>query len=430
MMIFRFPHFIRLHCFLLLSFSSCISFSQNSTQSAISLRAHQIIDTLCSPSMHGRGYVNQGEHIAAVYIEQQFRTLGLQAFSTGYLQEFTLPVNTFPGGLSVKIDGKTLVPGKDYIVFSGAKKLSGDYKISFCTEENKQSFSPTLKKKGKNRAIVLYDSCLTKSAQLRNIADNSLGTNCVLIVSRKLTWDVPTDTSFLKIHFADGVLSQKSKTLSVRIENTYIPSYRTNNLIAFVPGTSSPDSFLVFTAHYDHLGQMGSSTYFPGANDNASGCAMLLSLAEYYTKHRPHCSVAFIAFSAEEAGLVGSRFYTNHPLFPLNQIRFLTNLDILGTGDEGITVVNGTLYPEVFKALQTLNEKNHFLNEVKIRGKAANSDHYFFSEKGVPSFFIYTRGGIKAYHDIYDKAQTLPLTKFDDLFHLLTAFGDWLDRVH
>jgi aminopeptidase YwaD len=85
---------------------------------------------------------------------------------------------------------------------------------------------------------------------------------------------------------------------------------------------------------------------------------------------------------------------------------------------------------EHFKALQTLNEKNHFLNEVKIRGKAANSDHYFFSEKGVPSFFIYTRGGIKAYHDIYDKAQTLPLTKFDDLFHLLTAFGDWLDRVH
>jgi hypothetical protein len=71
---------------------------------------------------------------------------------------------------------------------------------------------------------------------------------------------------------------------------------------------------------------------------------------------------------------------------------------------------------------------NHYLKEVKIRGKAANSDHYYFSEKGVKAFFIYTLGGIKAYHDVYDKAETLPLTKFEELFELITRFSDYLQH--
>jgi len=60
---------------------------------------------------------------------------------------------------------------------------------------------------------------------------------------------------------------------------------------------------------------------------------------------------------------------------------------------------------------------------VKPRGKAANSDHYWFTEKGVPAFFIYTMGGIKAYHDVYDVAATLPLTKYEELRKLLIAFA-------
>ncbi|MNT70285.1 hypothetical protein D3C72_2086510 [compost metagenome] len=56
------------------------------------------------------------------------------------------------------------------------------------------------------------------------------------------------------------------------------------------------------------------------------------------------------------------------------------------------------------------------------RGKAANSDHYFFTEKGVPAFFIYTQGGIAAYHDIYDQARTLPLDHQEQLFELIVQF--------
>jgi hypothetical protein len=102
-------------------------------------------------------------------------------------------------------------------------------------------------------------------------------------------------------------------------------------------------------------------------------------------------------------------------------------MDIMGTGEDGITVVNGTLFKNEFDKLKQINLEHNFIKDVKIRGKAANSDHYFFSEHGVHACFIYTMGGIKAYHDIYDKAETLPLNEFQNLFELITKFGDSLN---
>src|SRR4030095_9120627 len=108
------------------------------------------------------------------------------------------------------------------------------------------------------------------------------------------------------------------------------------NVLGMVPGTLYPDSFIVFTAHYDHLGRMGKKALFPGANDNASGSAMIIDLARYYAQpaNRPKCSLLFIAFAGEEAGLIGSRYYTENPILPLEQIKFLINLDLMGNGEE------------------------------------------------------------------------------------------------
>lgn len=169
---------------------------------------------------------------------------------------------------------------------------------------------------------------------------------------------------------------------------------------------------------------MGNKTFFPGANDNASGVAMLLSLAEYFTKqeNRQPYSILFIAFAGEEAGLQGSKYYTEHPLLPLSKIRFLINLDLLGTGDEGIMVVNATEFERDFSILQSINDTAKYVSNVGKRGKAKNSDHYYFSEKGVPAFFIYTLGGVTWYHDVMDKSETLPLTKYNNVFQLLKSF--------
>ncbi len=188
--------------------------------------------------------------------------------------------------------------------------------------------------------------------------------------------------------------------------------------------TQAADSFIVFTAHYDHLGKMGKETIFPGANDNASGASVLLDLANYYTNKAEtgnYCYV-FIAFGGEEAGLVGSKYFTEHPSFALDKIKFLINLDLLGNGEEGITVVNGRLHKKEFETLVKINDEKGYLEAVNARGKARNSDDYYFTEKDVPAFFIYTLGKNKAYHDIYDKPETLLFPEYNDLFDLLTDF--------
>jgi len=101
-------------------------------------------------------------------------------------------------------------------------------------------------------------------------------------------------------------------------------------------------------------------------------------------------------------------------------------MDLMGTGSEGAMIVNGTVYKNHYSSLEKINDIKSYLPIIKKRGKAANSDHYWFSEKGVPSFFIYLMGGIKAYHDIHDISTTLPLTKFEDSFRLIRDFVDEL----
>jgi Zn-dependent M28 family amino/carboxypeptidase len=193
-------------------------------------------------------------------------------------------------------------------------------------------------------------------------------------------------------------------------------------VIAFLPGTKGAKKTIVFTAHYDHLGRMGELTYFPGANDNASGTAMLLTLAKYFKEHPVNVNILFIAFAGEEAGLLGSEHFVNHPTYPLKKMNFLVNLDIMGSGEEGITVVNATLFNEQFKLLQEINTEKGLLTQVKSRGPAQNSDHYWFTEKGVPAFFIYTMGSNKNYHDVFDTYENLTFSEYNDITTLLSEF--------
>ncbi len=355
--------------------------------------ARSILKTLCSQKFSGRGYVNKGVDKAADYLEQIFKGYGLKPLNQkSYSQFYTSTINTFPGKMNVKADGKQLVPGVHYIVSPESKSLKGTYS-------------------------------LTKRDSVTYVHDSPA---LMISLQKKLTWSVSiiqenyTIVELLKDSFPEGI-----KQLDIQIENKLISNYKLRNICGYIPGSEKPDSFIVFSAHYDHLGKMGANTIFPGANDNASGTAMLLSLMRYYAmpEHKPKCSIAFIGFSAEEAGLLGSAYFVNNPLIPLNKIKFLINLDLLGTGDEGITVVNATEFKKEFNSLKELNEQNKYLPLVKPRGKARNSDHYWFSEKGVPCFFIYTMGGIKAYHDVYDIERTLPLTKFKEVFCLLRDFS-------
>lgn len=380
--------------------------------------ARKIIDTLTSPSMHGRGYVNNGGKTAAQYLAGEFKNFKLNYWGQNYFQNFGLNINTFPGNMLVSIDGKPLSPGKDFIVGGTCAGKKESFEIKNVSNAD---YTGSHSRKRSRIAFVIKE----------NIQITPDCNNCLLlfIENNKLTMDIATVSGRIPIlHISATAFDSSSKKIKINIENKMINNYQTQNVIGYIPGTQYPDSFIIFSAHYDHLGHMGKNVYFPGANDNASGCALMLNIVDYYSQHPPKYSIAFMAFGAEEAGLIGSKYYVEHPLFPLKQIKFLINLDLLGTGDEGITVVNGSVFKTEFDELVKINEQKKYLSQIKIRGKAANSDHYFFSENGVKCFFIYTLGGIKAYHDIYDRPETLPLTKFEDVFRLLADFSTYLQK--
>ena len=98
----------------------------------------------------------------------------------------------------------------------------------------------------------------------------------------------------------------------------------------------------------------------------------------------------------------------------------------MGSGEEGVTAVNATLFEEQFNLLTTINEEQQLLSQVKSRGPAANSDHYWFTNAGVPAFFIYTMGPNKNYHDVFDKYEALSFEEYHDITSLLVQFVERL----
>lgn len=416
--------------------------SHAQSQGAILKYARQIIDTLSSPSMHGRGYVNKGDSIAADYIKKEFEKIGVKSVGKEFYQRFFFSVNTFPKvdyRLYTKEHPKAWKFEQPYfLVNPSSPSIKGKFRIVKIDTAN-FSEQETIKIKSNNKYrnnFLLIDTIgfEKKFNQKFNpkLLYPPIGVKGILLFNNPtngkeaLSWHVSqTQMKFPIIEIASEDFLRKIK---IEINARLITDYQSQNVLGYLKGTQYPDSFIVFSAHYDHLGRMGKDVYFPGANDNASGCAMLLSLAKYYSEHPPRYSVAFMAFGAEEVGLLGSKHYVENPLFPLKQIKFLVNMDIMGTGDEGIKVVNATEHKKEFEALVKINEEKKLLPSIQPRGKAKNSDHYFFEEAGVKTFFIYTLGGIKAYHDIYDRPETLPLTKFEETFKLLTEFSEYLQK--
>lgn len=445
----RFSVFLGVLCGLFL-----FSFSPAQQKSEVFIYARKIVDTLASPSMHGRGYVLKGDSIAADYIKNEFIRLGLIPIGEKFYQLFSFPVNTFPNEFGLGFRGNdnyfengTLVlinPNSSSIKNNRCKVLWFD-SLATSTKKNLKQFS----KNDFSDKIIVIDSKgikeLNKLKLIEQAKRNPYKAKAIVVFNnKKLTWDVSqTIVSFPSYELLvpdslNKVRHKQFEYLHFNVESKFIPNYQSQNVLGYIKGTQYPDSFIVFTAHYDHLGMMGKSTYFPGANDNASGVAMLLNLAKHYSQQSLlpsgaeggglKYSVAFMAFGAEEVGLLGSKYYVEHPLFPLNKIKFLVNFDIVGTGDEGIKVVNATEHKEEFDALVKINSEQNLLPSVQPRGKAAISDHHFFEEAGVKTFFIYTLGGIKAYHDIYDRPETLPLTKFEELYKLIIEFTEGLQR--
>lgn len=408
--------------FLLIIFISTNLFGQDS------IYTHKIIEALCSNKMSGRAYVKRGDQVAANYIAKEFNAIGLSKFGKDYFQEFTFSVNTFPSQMEVKYNGRVLIPGIEYLVDPASPSIDFHGKVQYVGIKSLDSNTHYDHWGSKIHSAVI-DTFTSKyfsdaAINLKQYTSDQRNLLLVKLSNEKLTWSCSQKQSKVPVITLKSEVFNRNETANfeIKIKNKFIPKYVSRNVIGFIEGTKFKDSFIYVTAHYDHLGMMGSNTMFPGANDNASGIAMMLNLAKYFKINKPKYSIVFIAFSGEEAGLIGSHHYVENPLTPLSDIKFLVNLDLMGNGAEGVMVVNGTINPSEFQLLKTINDKEKYLPAVKIRGKAANSDHYWFAQSGVPAFFFYLMGPYPFYHDVNDQATALPLTNFEQAFMLFQAF--------
>lgn len=390
--------------------------------------ARGYVDTLAAPGMQGRGYVAGGDSIAAEWLGTMFQRIGLGPLDGERFQPFAFPVNTFPDSVKVTVDGIRLRPGIDFIVDPASGRDSGTFAILRIGPEDLED--PVRKArtwKALEGAIAwLQFPATTNVDSLRRFArwEQEVVQHAPVLRQggSKLTWSV-ADTAWphALIELREGVLPATAASVTIDVRNVLLPEHVARNVIGVVRAKKRNAAWVMVTAHYDHLGRMGPDALFPGANDNASGTAMLLCLAEWFKAHPPKVNLLFVAFAGEEAGLLGSTWFTRHPPLDLRDVRLLVNLDLNGTGEEGITVVNATEQKAVFDRLVAINARSKDLVQVKPRGPACNSDHCPFVRSGVPAIFIYTTGGVSWYHDVLDRPETLPLTAFDGLYRTLIA---------
>ena len=347
-------------------------------------------------------------------------------------------MNTFPETVNIDRNGVALKAGHEYIVSPNSPSFDRNSlvvkKITKALLLNKKQFKNICKLDWSSHVLLIDTMTHNKASKKRfeKLMKDYTG-QIKIITKTKLTWSVSRDQApELSLYVLPNVLNHND-VLDITVQSQLIEGYKTRNVIGFIPGNEVPDSFIFVTGHYDHLGMMGQQCIMPGANDNASGIAMILNFAEYYKKFPPRYSMVFIGFAAEEAGLVGSYFFVNdlEGYVEPSKIKFVVNMDLMGSGQEGIMAVNGAILPEAYALLEGINNEKKYLVQTKKRGKAANSDHYFFTESGIPAFFFYLMGPYSHYHDVDDTRDNLRLDEkaYNGSFWLIRDFMNALMQV-
>jgi len=219
------------------------------------------------------------------------------------------------------------------------------------------------------------------------------------------------------------------------IKNT-LREVKSKNVVAKLEGADAKlkNEFIVYTAHWDHLGKdtnLKGDQIYNGALDNATGTAGLLEIAEAFTKleQKPKRSILFLAVTAEEKGLLGSKYYATNPLYPLNKTLANINMDVLnayGPTEDVIVVGHGNSELEDILAEEARAQNRYIVPEASPeKGSYYRSDHFEFAKLGVPA--LYAKSGIKAEGQDADYVQKWQDKYTADDYHKLTdeVSTDW-----
>jgi Zn-dependent M28 family amino/carboxypeptidase len=205
------------------------------------------------------------------------------------------------------------------------------------------------------------------------------------------------------------------------------------NVIGVLEGSERPDEYVIFTAHWDHLGvsepQNGDKIY-NGAVDNASGVALMMEIARAGTKAqvKPKRSIVFMAVTGEEQGLLGSDYYAENPVFPLNKTVANINIDeanVFGRNNGRIQVIGFgyTQLEDILKDVVAKQGRTMTADAEPQKGFYFRSDQFSFAKRGVPA--LYTKSvTVEDEHEFTEKRYHKPSDEFDPAWNMKAAVAD------
>lgn len=433
------------------------------------------VDVLASPEFAGRLSGSEGYDKASEYVKNHFINLGLKpAFGDDYYQTLFVEYNEIkqPAKFCLIKDGKIVTEyklGSDYafrgftgsgdfsapVVFCGygiSTEAYDDYKnvdvngkIAIVFKQN-PAWKPDRTEWGngypREKAKTAFENgaigLIMVSRPLDNVPQPVIGSIMhgggdhlkdfpQLQISQNAANDFFSGTGY-SIKELQKKIDETQKPFSfnlsssalIRVNTDYDKEKETQNIAVILEGNDEilKNEYVVLGAHLDHVGSQGGEVYYPGANDNASGSAGVMQIAEAMVKSgvKTDRSIIFTLFASEEQGLFGSEFFSKNPPVSLNRITAMINMDCIGSGDS-IQIGNGKSVPglwNIFKETDSAN-KNLMIERTWSGGGA---DATPFHNLGIPSVYVVSHYSYEHLHLPGDKPETLNAELFESIVKL------------
>jgi len=447
---------------------------------------------LADDLLEGRETGERGQHLAGLYIRAQFMRMGLQPgnpVTQGYFQPYYLNTTRVnKGSMTVKgtefayrkgfINGKgglfetgsydlvyagygtseetanAEVEGKVAVIFAGGEEGPEEESLFGKIQRWKKRHAPLIEKGAEGTLMVLPDSVFSimrRYARKKSTtidAENKASAP-LLYVSEEMAQELfkASKSSLKKVQvaLAEGKTPKvkwKPGALEVNSDQEF-SSNSASNVMGYLPGTDLADELLVITGHYDHIGIGRDGDINNGADDDASGTTTVLAVAEAFARaaadgYRPRRSILFMTVSGEEKGLLGSAFYTDHPLYPLEKTVTNLNIDMVGRidgkyserpdslsyvyviGSDRLSTTLHQTHEEVNQQYGGLTLDYTYNEDDDPNRFYYRSDHYNFAKNGIPVIF-YFNGTHPDYHKPGDDPEKIRLEKVARVARLVFA---------
>ncbi len=391
------------------------------------------VDSLTSDAFSGRGYADDGAARAAAFVARRMTAIGLEPMTDAFAQPFRFDTDLVDGALLI-VSGDTLRMGVEALPYAGSAAADVLGALVDVGDGTGGLVDPR-----KTRALVsgkiavvtsdvaesmreMLPPAVTIPGARASVLARSGATAVVLLVDDLTYGPAAFDLPIPMLVVKRSSWPQGAERARVVVRSRSNADVSAANVVGRVAGSGEGAPLLIL-AHYDHLGSFAdlsdsSRVVFRGANDNASGTALLLALAQTIADDPLGRDVLFAAVGGEEQGLKGAGVL--HDALKSTPLAAVLNFDMVASGENGLLAFGGSDFPDLLARAQSLADSLD-IGPIVPRSNRANSDHYPFLESGTPGLYLLTSGGTQPYHSIGDVPETLEWDDFSSVYRLALA---------